>query len=575
MSISPQSLARTRDKRSLRVPARYDDFSSSDYAYRNVAEALKLKGKSSSRARNSSTHTSPEAEAQTSGSSKRIFTPSASSQEPQPKKSTGSKSRNSTPAPPLEQSTEQANEQTNELVNELVNETADETANETTNEHGTEQATKKANEQAKDQPKPADDVKEVTLVDLECREMCAAMDLDIEKVSDPPETPLENLGYLQDQTNDQAYKKKSTTIKISSVHPSITISNGPIEMSSKKTGSTGSDTKSDSPVISTNQSSKSPNKKRSKGYSLMVKPGSNAPLQSNIVNRSNIQQSKCFNNQNSNMQYGTRLLLNEPIYLPRSVAPIAPITTTLAKIANQARKRPFITEKVESWISYLEDRKIAASLEFHFSMIKIINHLTVRDILNLRLVNKSWKSIVDSDAAWKIVKLEDSKIRQWETFFDIMTKYETRELLFVNYSADNISTYALARRIYYVNCIERVDIKTSNPCQNLYFLELLSFLHELMKGSGRKLIVTWKIKVYVDERGLALVPIQKYEAPHWDNDKSVPMWEERQPTIPICYELHPEWNVQDLPHLVEISEISDLFHSDPNMTEMHAQIEPI
>lgn len=598
MSISPQSLARTRDKRSLRAPARYDDFSSSDYAYRSVnfAEALKMKGKGPHhKSKVGSSNTSPDSAAQSSTSATKRSS-SHSSHEPHSKRSNSTKSRNSTPAPPIEHviSTDHNPKSATKGITKNQSITDEETI------------------QKKDDPEAM-----AEFIDLECRE--TGMDFnDIDNKRTPdlednleinedksefehikPNTEtneiskkqinitnrdtLENID-LRPSPVTKTSKKGSTTIKISSVHPSITISNGPIRLgalskplgekkssSSKHIATTismkGSTTSSNQTRINlspaspnTNAANQSPNlsknsaKKKSKGFSLMVKSSSNIPLQNNTINQPNLQQQSKLNNLTP-MQYGTRFLFNEPLYLPRSVGTIAPITTTLAKIANQARKRPFISERTERWFSYLEDRKIAAAIEFPSTMMRILGYLDAQDILQLRLACKSWKTIVDSDAAWKSIRILGDSVSNWQTFGDIMFKYGTKDLS-INGDIPKAPCLEVSEILSKKTLLNHLTITTVNPQQNSYFLETIFNLNDSAFFSfrpERRLI--WRVKVLIDEQGIAFIPLRR---------KNLPLSEDSRYTC-LCNPKFPDWDEAIAISMMEISDVSDLFQRDSSI----------
>lgn len=514
MSISPQSLARTRDKRSLRVPARYDDFSSPEFTHRSVAETVKVKSKGagSSRVKNSSTNTSPDVQ-------------------------------------PRDEDVKQ-------------------------------------NIAIKLSPTNPVNVAKDTLENIDVR---------ANLLSKP--SKKEALVPESNQQPVQEPSQQATTIKMSSGHPAVTISNRRLrvisieepddckESAALKQGvttvsvngasqvtpklapskSTPSVSLNTAPITNQNPKSSSA-KKKTKGYSLIAKAPDNAPLQSN---RANIQQSKGLGNVSHNMSYGARLLrFNEPIYLPRSVATIAPITTTLAKIANQARKRPFISERTESWISHLEGRKFSAAIEFHQKIIKVVKYLEVRDILNLRLANKSWKSLIDSDAAWNSMYIRESKIRDWSTLFSqILSKYGTRTLCLENQEPNILST-TFAREILKCPRLNRLEITTIRPNENTYFMEMLSCLVEyhIQSESIQDIEVFWRVKIIVDEYGTAL-----FDTSMSDGTPKV------KSGLPPCYHKQPTWLItsKSIIFELELSDLIDLYPSPSESNRLKIHIEPI
>lgn len=297
-----------------------------------------------------------------------------------------------------------------------------------------------------------------------------------------------------------------------------------------------------------------------------------------------------------NMQYRSRLLLNEPVLLPRSVGKIEPITNTYADMVNRSKKYPFVSRRTEAMLAFQEEKKINTMISFHAALIKIANSIEIRDLLSLRLANKTWKSVVDSDAAWRIATVETSKIIDWKLFLShILRKHKTQELNLADQLPD-INASSFAKQIAnYGNNLKHLTIKTTKPSENQYYLEMLSRLIDLMNQGNNnndkatnesitetssitsddllfkhQLEIVWKVRVLIDEHGLAHVPLIKpQDECNLDSNE-----------LPFCYMSHPEWMEPDETFLVEISEISDLFGTYDNNNgrinvNLRVSLEPI
>lgn len=315
--------------------------------------------------------------------------------------------------------------------------------------------------------------------------------------------------------------------KGSPFHPSITLSNG---LRISKT--TGNATTISSPLIEkpstpTNIAKQvdltppSPKHKKSKGFSLMVKQ---SPLNQNQTQNSQQQiqqqqqqQTKYYNNFSQNMQYGTRLLLNEPIYLPRSVATIAPITTTLQQVATLYRDSLSITEPVfgqtkraEAYLSYQKEGGLNYMTSYHTAIMKITKYLEVTDLLNLRLANKTWKSIIDNDEVWRKVVLKSCKIVDWKQFAaNILSKHSTTELTFNDIDFDKGCKRNLERVIIKGGySLKKLCFITKDMNSNQNVLAFLKKLHSFTRQTyERKFTIRcrWDVKVEVNPRGIAYV----------------------------------------------------------------------
>lgn len=132
------------------------------------------------------------------------------------------------------------------------------------------------------------------------------------------------------------------------------------------------------------------------------------------------------------IQYGnTRLLLNEPVYIPKNIGTIAPITVTLQKINNHYRNTSKNSKAINASIKYQNDLYLKTVLNYNLALQRIVEYLPIRDRLNLRATCKAWKSIVDSDRVWKRLRMQDLVVTNWAKFGqEIVAKHKTRELIF-------------------------------------------------------------------------------------------------------------------------------------------------
>lgn len=536
MSISPQSLARTRDKRTPKFPARYDDFSDipPEVSFRNVAEALKMKG-SKNRTRPQPVplmpYISPKPRLK---KTKQASTPPASSPPAStPPASTPEMVINE--SPPKTDTSSSATEldleckETAPIIDDLkpspkgdVKEIATQGTEPPSikistvspildNEGNNDVCMASSNEASCD---GSESVNIRSIDSLENENDKESKDLSESKRKNPDKAEI----VLEDQ------RKNVFGIRKSPFHPSITIHNSGSDFDDsarlmkihrskpKAAPPSGSKTTIESGSISRSS------KKKSKGLSLMIKP-KHGPFQANnsinnrsAVNNSQLQPATYFNNAPQQMQYGTRLMINEPIYLPRSVATIAPITTTLQQIANQARRPPFLSKKAEAYLAYQEDRKLNYMASNYTALVNITKYLDVKDLNNLRLVNKSWKSIVGSEDVWKTVKIKSSVITDWSQFVSrVLCKYQTKELIFTEFQGIEQRNYrdivrALDAHASYL-ALRRIWIQTVTPSQHTHALE---FTHHLRDNLVLRMTmkVIWKVKVTITEEGLALVAMK-------------------------------------------------------------------
>lgn len=458
MSISPQSLARTRDKRSLRVPARFDDFS--EIPGDKDSKIVK-KSKSSDKTLSTSQH-------------------------------------NSVSQPNLEKKLNEKEEPSEKTLKSLNNK----------EEKPTESVIRKSPFHPSITISNSSKVKTVSR-DSVAKDTAAPKDSAISNDSAAPKEPavLKYSATPKDSavSKDSSVSKYSAVLKDSAAKPLLEKSENPVDSRSR-------------PSFSKTAASR----KKSQGFSLMVKQNAinistNQGTTNIIGNHQNrsipTQQTKFISNINQNLQYGpTRLLFNEPIYLPRTVAPIAPITTTLQQIANQARKPPFISKKTEAFIAYQEERKVDYLMSMHTAIVKVLSNLGPRDVANLRLVNKSWKSIADCEAVWKSVTLKTGDVDDFKVFSArILMRFRTSEIIFDNFIPKDIKNDAAL--IGQILCDENLAIKhiglhTQTQMASRFAVCLLEQLvRNESKRASKEIRITWRPKVYVDDIGKALIAI--------------------------------------------------------------------
>jgi len=383
------------------------------------------------------------------------------------------------------------------------------------------------------------------------------LDLSIDK-SDPniaPKTESEKLsdGKINDETKDDVIK-----VWKGAFHPSVMIRKQKVQ-SQKDTSSTPKQTITSnvstpqSPLIEQKSNSASTlvqgntpkgqlttSKKKSKGFSLMAKPTKPQPLQKapiqpqpSLSNSNTIkpqpthqfvyQQSKQFGaiTTQPSTHYGTRLLLNEPLYLPRSVGPIAPITTTLQQIIAQARKPPFLTKKYIACTEFQTNLKFNQICSMFGIMVKVAENLGIRDRMSLRCVNKAWRSVIDSDQVWSRIKLtKDDSDLIIEKYIDRLESY-TREIYFEDFgpvsrpaiedphgcAGRNFMDLVDTLTILFGHCkfLEQVTIRSSCPPKNTFARSIINslVLSKSIDGRDRPLHIIWNVKVGIDPYGVA------------------------------------------------------------------------
>ena len=182
-----------------------------------------------------------------------------------------------------------------------------------------------------------------------------------------------------------------------------------------------------------------PKNKKHRGSSIIVKN------QNNITNNTSNNTTTTTTTTTTNTNTGNnsdnvnkhhlhrRIVLNEPVFLPRNVANIAPLTMTLQKLNNYYKRAPFMTAKTEACIKTQNDLQMSVMLRQNLALQKIAENLPVRDRLNLRLTCRTWKAIVDADTVWKIVHVEDIAVKDWKKFGkEIIFKHKSKKIIFEN-----------------------------------------------------------------------------------------------------------------------------------------------
>lgn len=643
MSISPQSLASTREKRSSRIPARFDDCEiPPEVTCRSVAEALKVKTKAHKRINpdfaeyavkrkdGSSTAKKAKAPKVKSASAGSSAEKQLKDQTSPTSSSTSASTPTQTPTPPIAATTPppSSSSSTTQLHQEPVKSRQSGRYFSAFMGHPTllttvvptrKQSPQLAEEEAQQSKSNLDEI------ELECKESppneTVYLKIDVDPIFIPPEErednsaqtgskaqgattskeefvkkvyyedsnedTLENLGLEVQPTSKSSvapssFKKidDSNVIKKSPFHPSIMISNGirlctPRQLIEKKLvhpSTLGSDSVTSVPTTNQTNVPKQASRKKSKGYSLMVKAPSNSgsaqggnnlirtpTTPTNQAPQTN-QQTKFYNtNLAQNMQYGTRLMLNEPVYLPRSVATIAPITTTLQQIANQSRRPPFVSKRTEAYLTYQEERKFNYLSSNYSALLKIVEYLSVPELLNFKSVSKTCQSIIDSDVVWKQVRIDsNTRIKDWDKFAWTLCRHQTKGLFMNNYLPDKMDIKGPLQVYLSLTSFEQMKLDTiclrsEDADSSRFVLELLCIWNNLA-SCNRGIKITWKVKIQVEDDGRALVSF-KCRTPE----------ELQGNTFLYSYEVFNEMlSDTDSFTLVELSDLEDLFNGAKN-----------
>lgn len=647
MSISPQSLAKTRDKRSLRMPSRFNDFREipTEVAYRDVAEALNLKGKEKpvqdvielpkekqgtnlpKKASSSKSRKKSSSAKKTSSSSKKAKNRSndgpslAAEEHSNSSNSSQDKSKNTTPdvndtfecnektLDEIDIKPGRSSDTTDELVldtsaqesstNTIISPIKDEdliACSETSPQRSThpsqsatpaasQQSSSKSTKLSKESQQPKQKIADYSRGKVENSKH--ELDPQLDDVSlEVRNTTIERLDLCinksttnksaskakrdrADQDGDSADSNQDDVIKIwkGIFHPSVMIrkqkqpSSGDNKLTEKQPATAQFplvEQKPNSPAVSMPapqssilKASLTPSRKKPKGLSLMAKPSRPQPNQqlqhhqNSQILQTSIQtgnsqklahqngyiysQTKHLNNftPQSNVHYGTRLLFNEPIYLPKSVGPIAPITATLQQIAAQARKPPFLSKRYEACMKYQSKLIFDRITSMHETLVKIAKQLGFKDRMNLRCVNRAWKSVIDSESVWSEVVLSDA-----DSDLDLnrcleLLKPQTKEIVFDNFgpigksiSVRKLEDIALDESenvirdrflVFFdkMEKLERVTVKSMDAKRNTIAKIIVEAALYSTRGATqrRRGPVSWCVKVGIDAQGVATVPM--------------------------------------------------------------------
>ena len=254
-------------------------------------------------------------------------------------------------------------------------------------------------------------------------------------------------------------------------------------------------------------------KKRANGFSL-IKPNNETQPANQRIQQQVQNPAKYFNSPTQNLGHytgPTRLMLNEPVYLPRGVAPIAPIRTTLQQIATLAREPPFISKRTAAYIAYQEERKMNYLTSIHDALIKVTRYLSVNDRLNLRCVNKTWKSIIDNQFVWKsiLVNENDSSL-SLSDIKKITSRQRVTEITFDEWYPENIGHQDKMKveLASFIQDAEQINIRSVDALQNLFALNLVDVCRERVSQDAKDHItLCWQIKINVDDCGIALMEV--------------------------------------------------------------------
>lgn len=531
MSISPQSLARTRDKRSLKTPARFEDFSEMppEVTYRSVGEAVKavVDGPTTGVIKASLAHKVIANGSKVKGAS--YYDKSNASSKPAP--------------PPPTTST------TTTPVSNVATTTAPPTSSTTTTTTPSSAppattssaSTPTVTTQSKSAASPAPPASKSTATTV---------------------TPSSK--SLTASTNNQS-KGTTTTTNLAKGASSTTNTTTPATITTitTNTNSRGATTKSSGGSI----------RKKSKGHSLIANGPANKPFQCNTnINRAPTtvaqqalqQQQTRYITSNFNQGYGRLLSINEPVYLPCSVPPIAPITLSQQQLLNQSRRPPFISKTAEAYLTYQNDRQFSYLASYQKALVSIMRHLEVRDLLNMRTVNKTFKSLIDSDIIWKKVTVETSNIVDWQLFAErVLCKYKTTDLFLHKCSPNREIAESVGYSLEEASQnLRRITLTTMDAKQNRFALELICQL--ISRGRFTpKAVLTWNVRVVIDDYGIAQVNLLCRDA---ESLKDPKVYERNLYCYDVIDRLIGDY---DEPVQVEMSELQDLFtgkhdkHSHP------------
>lgn len=312
----------------------------------------------------------------------------------------------------------------------------------------------------------------------------------------------------------------------------------------------------------------------------------------NVSNQPSVQQVKYYNNvPTQHMHYGTRLILNEPVLLPKSVATIAPITTTLQQIAAQARRPPFVSKKAQEYLAYQDARKFDDFFKTYQILLKMTKLLNTEDLLNLRLVNGTWKSIVDTNPVWKSITLtKNCQVKDWSQFFKyVISRFGTEDITFDDYVPNLNNIVDMYKQ--FGDKVQRLNFKTKSARNNRLAMELLCNLNELSSSiQFKQSHIVWQVQVTVDDIGSCLVPVDQSDenrpskvsgiacgrdygrVKEGDNTRSSPVT-----VVPYCYRIKdPSISFSGTRTVPEICDIEDLFNGKRyDLSKAHSLDKPV
>lgn len=224
--------------------------------------------------------------------------------------------------------------------------------------------------------------------------------------------------------------------------------------------------------------------------------------------------------------FGTRLLpVDQPVYLPISVGNIAPITATMPLIANAARRPPFVSKKASACLKYQDSLKMSSLLSSHQLLVRMARHLCVKDRLALRAASKTWCSIVDSEVVWKKVHLTPEDLTlNWDWIVgSYFNRYRTTDVI-LKEPADTESYHRLVKLVSEKSeHLERVWLRSVNREQNTIIYNILTTIEQSLIDACQRSnndigeatlprflkfgVVNWHVAVGVYDTGNATVEL--------------------------------------------------------------------
>lgn len=494
-SVSP-SLAGTRGKRSLKIPARFHD---TEYAFRDVAEALRLKG-----SRESARLSAAAAAAATSSS--------ASSSSTTTPTTTPAPSATPTPATIPQQTTNiSTNKAQNSATLKLENE-----------EVGEEMV--KALKGAF-RPSVTYKKQSVSFSEESAKNVTPTRPL-VEHIpnAEPTSQRVRSLnGQSGSNSRHSASKKKSSSRKRPDGLSIIAKQQQQqqIQLQQQLLLPSFADTNS-------NQNSSSIN-----NITIQL-PQHNKPQLQQLLQQPLTQNFQHQTRHLQAQQNGIRLLpMDQPVYLPISVGNISPITATLPMIANAARKPPFISQKFAICLKYQDSLRMSQTLTTYEALVKITRYIGVKDRLALRATCKTWKSIIDSEPVWRkvLVTSNDCDVNWSNLIKSHLSKYGTTDVILYEYETnDSGFTHDLGKlACELLPNLKRIWIKSVNCIQNTIAYRILKSIEPLVSVKSNTAIsggssnsvqsqrsafldhgeIRWQAKVGIDLVGIATVDVYK------------------------------------------------------------------